>query len=126
MGDVRRSDHDLPAASDHRVVAELETGLSRFDHEHLCIGVLVQLRTGTGCRVHEDDRERNVPVLCTDELVCVLGVRKVVELHDRGHLSLLLECRTVSMAPWLAIIADIRAIGSGLWTVTEAVIVARS
>jgi len=30
------------------------------------------------------------------------------------------------MAPWLAIIADIRAIGSGLWTVTEAVIVARS
>jgi hypothetical protein len=51
----------------------------------------VQPWAGIGRRVHEDDRERKVPVLGADELVCVLRVRKVVEAHDRGHLSLLLH-----------------------------------
>jgi hypothetical protein len=35
VGDVGRSDHDLPAANHHRVVAEPDAGLARFDHEHL-------------------------------------------------------------------------------------------
>jgi hypothetical protein len=86
-GTVRRSDHDLPASNHHRLVAELEPGLARFDDEHLGVGVPVQPRAGTGRCVHEDDRERNVPVLGTDELVGVLGVPKVVELHDRGRLQ---------------------------------------
>jgi hypothetical protein len=86
MGDVRGSDHDRSATNNHSVVAELEAGLARLDDEYFWIGVLVQPRAGTRRRVHEDDRERNVSVVCTDELVRVLGVRKVVELHDRGHL----------------------------------------
>jgi hypothetical protein len=49
--------------------------------------VPVQPRAGTGRRVHEDDRERNLPVVGADEFVGVLGVRKVVELHDRGRLQ---------------------------------------
>jgi hypothetical protein len=91
VGDVGRSNHELPAANAHRVIAELEPGLPRFDHEHLCVGVPVQPRAGTGRRMHQDDRERNVPMRCADELLCVLRMRKIVEAHDRGHLPLLLH-----------------------------------
>jgi hypothetical protein len=35
--------------------------------------------------MHEDDRERNLSTVCTDELMGMLGVRKVVELHHRGR-----------------------------------------
>jgi hypothetical protein len=59
---------------------------ARFDHEQLRVGVPMQPRTGTGRRVHEDDRKRDVPVVGADELVGMLVVRKVVEVHHLGLL----------------------------------------
>jgi hypothetical protein len=90
VGDVGRADHHLAAADDQGVIAEAEAGLTRFDHKHLCIWVLMNLWAGTGRRVHEDDREGHVPVLGADELVGMLRARKVVEVHDQRHRSLLL------------------------------------
>ena len=81
---ARRAHHDVAALDDDGLVADLERRLPGLDHEYLGVRVPMQLRADTGPRVHEDDRERDVAVLGTDEFVRVLGVRQVVELDDRA------------------------------------------
>ena len=69
-------------------IADLERRLAGFDHEDLRIGMPMELRSDAGLGVDEDHRERHLPVVGADELVGVLGVGKVAELHaaDRqGH-----------------------------------------
>ena len=58
-----------PAATITVLVADPKRRLARLDHEHLGVGVPVELRPGAGLRMSADDGERNVTVLSADELV---------------------------------------------------------
>jgi hypothetical protein len=82
-----RADHDVAAVDNDGPVADPERGLAGLDDEHLGIRVAMELGPGAGLRMHQDDAEGNVTVLGADELMCVVGVLKVIEGDDRSRRS---------------------------------------
>jgi hypothetical protein len=76
---LARGADDYMAGWDHKSLrANLKCRLTRLDQKHLGVRMSMQLRPDTRLRVNQDDRERNLPVICADELMGVRLVRQRV------------------------------------------------
>jgi len=85
MGLARRADDDMAGWDDQSLLADLKRCLARLDQKHLGVRMSMKLRPDSWLRVHQDDRERNIIVICADELMRVWLVRQFVQTEDLGH-----------------------------------------
>jgi hypothetical protein len=73
-GLARRADDEMPSWDDQSLVADLKGRLARLDQKHFGVRMSMELWPDSRLRVHEDNREGNVVVVCADEFI---GVRLV-------------------------------------------------
>jgi uncharacterized spore protein YtfJ len=85
MSLARRADDDLASRHDELLFADSKSRLARLDEEHLGVRMSMELRPDSRLRVDKDDRERDVAVVRTDELMGVRLVREFVQVEDPGH-----------------------------------------
>jgi hypothetical protein len=71
---ARGADDDVASRNDQSLLADLKGRLARLDQKHFGVPMSMELRPDARPRVDEDDRERNIAVVCADEL---MGVRLV-------------------------------------------------
>jgi len=69
MGLARRADDDMASRDDSPLIADLKRRFARLDQKHFGVGMSMKLRPDSRLRVHEDDRERDIVVVCADELM---------------------------------------------------------
>jgi hypothetical protein len=74
MGLARRADDDVASWDDQSLLADLKSRLARLDQKHFGVRMSMELRPDARLRVDEDNRERDIAVVCADEL---MGVRLV-------------------------------------------------
>ena len=80
--DSGRTDDDVAGCHHGLLITELERGFAGVNNEHLNVGMAVKFRTTSRWRVHQDEREGNVAVRGTNEVVGVVGVGQGVERHN--------------------------------------------
>jgi hypothetical protein len=78
MGLARWTDDDTASRDDQSLLTDLKCCLARLDQEHFSVRMSMELRPDSRLRVHEDDGERDIVVVCADELMGVWLVWQLV------------------------------------------------